>query len=280
MTTDHIAMTPSQRAKGEAFLALHRGPRIIVLPNAWDVITAALLADAGFPAVATTSAGVAFALGYPDGQRIPRDEMLAVVARIAERVPLPITADMEAGYGVRPEDVAETVRRTIAAGAIGANIEDGIDHVLLDLSLGVERIVAAREAARATGGVFVLNARTDTYLARQRRPDVFDETVRRLNAYRRAGADCLFVPGVTDRETIGRLARAVDGPLNVMVGPGMPSASDLEALGVKRVSTGTSIARAALGLVRRAAAELRDRGTFGYAADALPYGEGNALLSR
>jgi predicted thioesterase len=156
-----------QKQKAEGLRALHRGPRILVLPNAWDVASARLLEEAGFGAIATTSAGIAFTLGYPDGQRISREEMLAVVGRIAAAVKVPVTADVEAGYGDRPEDAARTARDVIEAGAVGMNLEDGTDdpqHPLSDLALQVERLAAVQEAARSAGVPVVLNARTDVYL--------------------------------------------------------------------------------------------------------------------
>ena len=270
------------KAKAERFLALHSGPEVLVLANAWDVASAAIVAAAGFPAIATTSAGVAFSLGYPDGERIGRDEMLAVVRRIAAAVELPVTADMEAGYGREPKRVAETVRLTIEAGAVGANIEDstpGPAHALIDMSLAVERIRAAREAADRAGIAFVVNARTDPYMIGGAKDSAaFDEAVKRANAYRAAGARCLFVPGVADAEIIARLVKAIDGPLNVLAGPKAPPVPALKALGVRRVSVGSGLSRATLALVRRAAQELRGTGTYGFAQDAIPHAEMNRLF--
>jgi len=272
----------SLKAKAERLLALHSGPELLVLANAWDVASAVIVATAGFPAIATTSAGVAFSLGYPDGERIGRDEMLAVVRRIAAAVELPVTADMEAGYGREPARVAETVRLTIEAGAVGANIEDSTDgpsHSLLDLTLATERIRAAREAADRAGVAFVINARTDPYMSPGGKGSAaFDEAVKRANAYRAAGARCLFVPGVSDAELIARLVKAIDGPLNVLAGPKAPPVPALKALGVRRVSVGSGLSRATLALVRRAAEELRGLGTYGFAQDAIPHAEMNRLL--
>jgi 2-methylisocitrate lyase-like PEP mutase family enzyme len=272
-----------QRARAETFRRLHQGPDILVLPNAWDVASAVLLADAGFPAVATTSAGVAFLYGYADGQVITREGMLAMVGPIAERLSVPVNADMEAGYGPRPEDVAETVRRTIAAGAVGINLEDGTHRAeapLIDMSHAVERIRAAREAADATGIPMVINARTDGFWTGGTGAAVFDDAVKRANAYRKAGADCLFVPFVSDGPLIGRLVKEIDGPVNVLAVPKMPPIPELQALGVRRVSVGGSIARAAYGVVRKAAKELKATGTWGFMADAVPHPEMNKLLSR
>jgi 2-methylisocitrate lyase-like PEP mutase family enzyme len=230
---------------------------------------------AGFPALATTSAGIAFALGYPDGERIRRDEMAGAVQRIAARVGVPVTADMEAGYGRTPEAAAETARAVIAAGAVGMNLEDSpADEpgVLLDEALQADRIRAAREAGESAGVPLVVNARTDVFLRGIGAPETrLAHAVRRLNAYRAAGAGCLFAPGVYDDETIAALVRAVDGPLNVLAGPGCPPVPRLEALGVRRLSLGSGVMRATLGLVRRIAEELEGTGTYsGLAGERVP----------
>jgi 2-methylisocitrate lyase-like PEP mutase family enzyme len=270
------------KAKAEKLLALHAGPEVLVLPNAWDAASAAIVAQAGFPAIATTSAGVAFALGYPDNQWIERDEMLEMVRRIARAVSVPVTADMEGGYGIAPEIVAETVRLTLHAGAVGANLEDSareIEGGLIEAELAAERIRAARAAADAAGIPFVINARTDPYMIPGDKGEAaFAEAVRRGNAYREAGADCIFVPGVSDAALIGRLAKAINAPLNVLGGPKAPPVPEMRALGVRRVSVGGSLSRATLALVRRAAVELRDAGTYGFAADAIPHAEMNKLF--
>ncbi|MGH7607564.1 MAG: isocitrate lyase/PEP mutase family protein, partial [Gemmatimonadales bacterium] len=191
-------------AKAETLRQLHTAGPLLVLPNAWDAGSARVLVEAGFPALATTSAGIAFSLGYADGERISREEMLAAVARIVRRVHVPVTADMEAGYGRDPDAVAATARFVVQAGAVGMNLEDRIgEGGLLDLPLAVARIRAAREAADAAGVRLVLNARTDAFAA----PDIpparrFASAVRRGNAYRTAGGDCVFVPFVSDRDTI------------------------------------------------------------------------------
>jgi 2-methylisocitrate lyase-like PEP mutase family enzyme len=272
----------TQREHAESLRRLHAGPGILVLPNVWDVATARLVDEAGFAAIATTSAGVAWALGYPDGERIGRDEMLEAVRRIAAAVRVPVTADVEAGYGTTPEAAAETARGVIAAGAVGLNLEDGTpDGDLLDLDLHVERVRAVRTAGASAGVPIVVNARTDAFEVKAwdagRR---FVEAVRRANAYRAAGADCLFVPHVSDADTIGRLAREIDGPLNVIAGPPAPPIRELERLGVRRASLGPRVVQAALGLVRRTVAELRDRGTYDSMADLLiPFTELQRLLA-
>jgi len=274
--------------KASAFAERHRGPGIIVLPNAWDPGTAIVLADAGFPFVATTSAGIAFAQGLPDGQRLSRSRMLDLAGQIAGAVDVPVSADLEAGYGARPDDVAATVTGAVAAGVVGCNIEDSTgdrDHPLYELEAAVDRIRAGAEAAGASGIPFVLNARVDPYLVGLGTPaENLAESVRRGNAYREAGAGCVYVPGVYDRDTISVLAREIDGPLNVLGARGGASSAlsvaELEALGVRRVSIGGSLAVAALALVRRAAAELREHGTFGYSGAAMSNAEANALMLR
>jgi len=275
-------MTESQAEKAARFAAMHTGSGILVLPNAWDAISACVLVDAGFEAVATTSGGCAFALGFRDGENTPRDEMAAAVGRIARAVHVPVSADMEAGYGASPEDVAATVRATLAAGAVGVNIEDSDKSgkgALLDFALSVERIRAAVEVVASTGMQAVINARTDAFHAGAGE-EAFDEAVRRANAYLEAGALCAFVPFVRDGKTIGRLAREIAGPMNVLAGPGTPSAPELERLGVRRVSVGSNIAKAALAAARRAAEELRDRGVYDFARDTYTQAEIHALLKR
>lgn len=278
-------MENSLQGKAARLRDLHRGPGILVLPNAWDVASARIIEEAGFAAIASTSAGVANALGYPDGERISRDEMLAVVARIAAAVRAPVTADMEEGYGATVEEVVETARAVIAAGAVGMNLEDSTSAgpgPLEDLSRQAEKIAAIRQMCDAEGLPFVLNARTDVYLAEVGPPEGrFDETVRRLNAYRRAGADCLFAPGVRDAATIGRLAQAVEGPLNVLAVAGTPPLAELERLGVARVSLGSGPMRATMALLRRTARELREQGTYGsFTENTMPYDEANRLFER
>jgi 2-methylisocitrate lyase-like PEP mutase family enzyme len=219
-------------------------------------------------------------LGYPDGEKIGRGEMLEMVRRIAEGVAVPVTADMEAAYGVRPEEVAETVRQTIAAGAVGINIEDAVktQPSLLDFELAVERIRAARAAADAAGVRMVVNARTDGFLRGGKGPECFKETIRRANAFREAGADCLFVPGVRDAETISALCKEIDGPVNILAGAPTPPLPELKRLGVRRVSIGGLLSLAAATLVRRAAHELKRPGTFSFGKDVILHAEMNKLL--
>jgi len=262
---------------------MHHGPKILLLPNVWDVASARILEEAGFGAMATTSAGIAFTLGYPDGQKISREEMLARVGRIARAVKVPVTADVEAGYGDRPEDAAETARGVIEAGAVGMNLEDGADRPgqLVELSLQLEKIRAIRETALKSRVLLVLNARTDVYLEQVGAPENrYGETIRRLLAYRDAGADCVFAPGVRDVETIPRLVRDVQCPLNILAGPGFPSVPELEKLGVARVSLGSAPMRATLGLVRRMAEELKMTGTYAALEGAPSHADVNRMLGR
>jgi 2-methylisocitrate lyase-like PEP mutase family enzyme len=270
----------SQVAKANLFSDLHRGPKILVLPNAWDVASARILENAGVAAIATTSAGVAFTLGYPDGQKISREEMLGVVARIAAKVKIPVSADIEAGYGSRPEDAALTARAVIEAGAVGLNLEDRTgDRQLVDLSLQLEKIAAVRESSRKMGVPLVLNARTDVYFLEVGKPESrFGETLKRLNAFRDAGADCLFAPGIRDLGVISQLVRELQFPVNILAGPGSPSIPELEKIGVARVSLGSSTMRATLGLLQRIAEELQTTGTYDELQGAPSHGEVNKLL--
>lgn len=261
-----MANASNLQKKALEFAALHRGPRILILANAWDAASARIFEVAGCPAIATTSAGVAFSLGRRDGEQLSREEMLEVVQRIAGAVSIPVSADMEAGYGNTPEVVAGTVRAVLAAGAVGMNLEDTAEpgkNVLAEISLQVEKIKAVREAAASAGVAFVLNARTDVFLRAVGEPaSRLDHAIRRANAYRLAGADCLFVPGVVDRETIGCLAREIQGPVNILALAGTPPASELEKLGVARLSVGSGPMRATMALARRIARELLDSGTY------------------
>jgi len=267
-----------QKSKAELFRRLHSGPEILVLPNAWDAISARIVEAEGFPAAATGSAGVAAVLGYPDGQRIPRREMMFMVARMAAAVGVPLTADVEAGYG----DPAGTAREVVAAGAVGMNLEDMVDHELLPLEEQLAGIRAVKAAADASGVPLVLNARTDIFLAKHGDESTrFDRAVERLNAFYEAGADCLFAPGIADAETIGRLVSAVKGPLNILATIGTPSIPELKRLGVRRVSLGSGTQRVTLGALQRFARRIRDEGTLTpLATEAVPYAEIQKLLSR
>jgi len=253
-----------------------------VMPNAWDAGSAIILAEAGFPALATTSAGIAFSLGKgdhakPDGApSVSREQMFERIQQITCAVELPVNGDLEAGYGDEPEAVASTIRLAVEAGLAGGNIEDFTGGSLYDERLAVERIAAAREAG---GPGFVLTARTDGQLLTS--PPSLAESVRRANLYREAGADCLYVPGVNDLDVIALLVKEIDGPLNVVAGLGTSSltVAGLTSAGVARISLGGSIARAALGFVRDSARELLDRGTLTFAERQIPQGELNKLFA-
>ena len=268
----------TQAEKAEQFRALHRGPVPLVLPNVWDAASARVVEELGFPAIATTSAGFAFSLGYPDGQHVSRDEMLAAVGRIVASVQIPVSTDIEAGYGDTPEAVADTIRAVLAAGAIGVNLEDA----MADVHLQEERIGAARDAASAAGIPLVLNARTDVYLRPAGDEKArFDDAVRRLNAYLAAGADCAFPIGARDPGLISALVGAIQGPVNVLAGPGAPSIGELQSLGVARVSFGSGLTRAAMGLTRRIAGELLRSGTYNsFPEDTIPSPEANRLFEK
>ena len=275
----------AQAQKAEQFRKLHQGPRLLFLPNAWDVVSARILEECGHPAIATSSAAVAFSLGYPDGQRISRDEMLEVAGRIARAVEIPVTADLEAGYGTTVKDMVETVKAAIAAGVVGMNLEDvtGDDESsFVDLFLQAEKIRAISDTAKSMGVPFVLNARTDIYLM-PIGPEAtrFERTVERLRAYRDAGASCLFAPCLYDRETIAKLVKAVEAPVNILANPACPPIAELEKIGVARVSAGSGIMRAALGLVRRIGKDmLESRSCETMFAGAIPHAELNRLMQR
>lgn len=262
--------------KAAALLALHEGDGF-VLPNAWDAGSARILEQVGFPAIATTSAGIAWSLGVPDGGDVDRRTMLEHVARIAGSVSVPVTADLEAGYGDSPDEVADTIRQAGSVGVVGANLEDAIDGRLLDIEDAADRIAAARAAAPR--GSFVLNARTDAYFADAKDP--FAETVTRARRYLDAGADCIFVPGVVEASTIAELAAEIPGPLNIVAGlANTIDAQALFSLGVKRVSLGGSLARAALSLLERAGRELLETGTLGFLDGAISYADVQRRMER
>jgi 2-methylisocitrate lyase-like PEP mutase family enzyme len=277
---------PEKRAQPELareFLQLHDRRKILVLPNAWDVASARIFEDAGFPAIATTSGGIANSLGYPDGQHIPRDAMLDVVRRIAAAVAIPVTADMEAGYSATPKAIADTARQAISAGAVGMNLEDGVPgrpDMLVDLSLQKEIIRAVIEVSEGMHLPFVLNARTDVFLHSIGPAETrLSRALERLNAYREAGAQCLFAPGVTDEQVIAQLARGLSGPLNILAVAGSPAIPTLQRLGVARVSLGSGPMRASLGLLKRMARQLQQEGSFALMTqDAVSYPDANRLF--
>ena len=274
-----------QRAKADAFLALHHGPELLVLPNAWDAVSARIYELEGFSAIGTTSGGVAASCGYPDGQRISLQEMAEAVRRMTRCVHVPISADLEAGYATTPDGVAEAAAAVLEAGAVGINLEDGTGDPadpLFDASSQVEKIAAVRAMADAAGVHLFINARVDVYLVSNDPPEGrLRETIRRASLYRQAGADGIFVPdtGALDAETIARLAKEIDAPLNVIAGEGTPPLHELAALGVARVSFGPRPMRATLALVRKIAREWKERGTYEtMLADSLTYAEVNQMF--
>lgn len=282
--TEHARRASAQNDKAAAFRELHDRSGAFVLPNAWDAASARVFEEAGFAAIGTTSAGLAASLGYPDGERLGRDEMAEATHRIARSVALPVSADVEAGYGQDADGVARTVSAVISAGAVGVNLEDatGKDgRPLRDISEQVERIQAAREAASSAGVEIVINARTDVYwLGVGHERERLDPALERANAYGEAGADCLFVPGVGERTIIAELVRGIAGPLNVLAGPGVPPVPELARLGVARLSVGSGPMRATLALLGRISGELLGSGTYeSFTRDAISYAEVNGLFS-
>jgi 2-methylisocitrate lyase-like PEP mutase family enzyme len=282
-----IENDPAESARrAAAFRELHDGRTGFVMPNAWDAGSAIMLAEAGFAAIATTSAGIAFSLGradhtIPEGAvPVSRAQMFDRIRQITAAVDIPVNGDLENGYGERPDAVAQTIRLAIDAGLAGGNIEDHAAGVLYDEGLAAERITAAREVIDASGTGFVLTARTDGLLLRP--PAPLADSIRRASRYRQAGADCLYVPGVNDLESIATLVSGIDGPLNVVMGLGSTTltVAALQSAGVARISLGGSIARAALGFVRQSARELLERGTLTFADIQIPQGELNAVFAR
>jgi 2-methylisocitrate lyase-like PEP mutase family enzyme len=272
-------MTATQGEKAEAFAALHARPGAFVIPNPWDIGTARVLAGLGFEALATTSAGFAFSIGRRDGA-ITRDEALAHARTIVEATPLPVSADLENGYDHRPEGCAETIRGAVDVGLVGASIEDATgdrDDPIYDASHAAERVAASVEAARAAPFRFTLTARAENFL--HGRPDL-DDTIARLQAFEVAGADVLYAPGLRDLESIRTVCEAVSKPVNVVMGlPGASlSVDDLAGAGVKRISLGSALSRAALGGFMRAVREIADRGTFDFAADAVTFRDLNPFM--
>ncbi len=276
-------MIPNPSERAARFAALHQGPAVLVLPNAWDVASALLFQAAGFPAVATTSAGLAWAWGYRDGEQLPLTRLLPAVETIAAALTVPLSVDFESGYGRTPEEVAAAVRAVIAAGAVGINLEDK-DHSgagpLRDLALQREILLAAREAATQSGVPLFINARTDVFLGQVGAPEERRaHTIERLQAFVAAGADGVFVPALLDSGDILAVVREVRAPLNVLALPGLPPVPRLAEMGVARMSLGSGAMRAAYGRLRQIAAELQGPGTLSAMTEgALPYAEMQALF--
>lgn len=270
-----------QAEKAEVFRSLHDRREVLVLPNAWDVPSARVFEDDGFPAVATSSAGMLVSLGYPDGESIPPREFVAAIGRIARVLSVPLSADVVGGFGLSVDGVVRSVRAVVRAGAVGINIED-FQHdskKLLPMEKQVARLRALVRLRKSSGVPFVINARTDALRFAPGDDDAkFDQAVRRGSAYRDVGADCVYPMGLTDAESISRFVKALDFPVNVMVRKGLPPVPELKRLGVARVSFGPSASYAAMGLLRRASREVREKGSFDTLLEgAISFDELNAL---
>jgi 2-methylisocitrate lyase-like PEP mutase family enzyme len=271
----------SQKEKAEDFRALHHGKRILVLPNAWDVPSARVFEDAEFPAVATSSAGMLVSLGYPDGEVINRDEFVSAVRRIARALSIPLSADIVAGFGKTSKEVLATVKAILKAGAIGVNIEDFIHakKKLYPVERQIENVKAIKKLGETVGVPVVINARTDALRFAEGDEEArFKEAIRRATAYRDAGADCVYPMGLIDGASIARFVKALDFPINVMIRKGLPPVSELQRLGVARVSFGPTPSYAAMGLLKRAAQEVLEKGTYENLIEgAITFDELNAL---
>ena len=269
-----------QAQQAELFRNNHRGARLLLLPNAWDAMSARVFVAAGFDAIATTSGGVAWSLGYADGEQTPWAEVVAATARIVRAA---VTADIEAGYGETADAVMRSVAEIIAAGAVGVNLEDGTTHGPVPIrnpADAADRIRAAREAAKAAGVPIVINGRTDLYLRNiGDEASRFDETVERGRAYLAAGADCVYPIGLRDPATIGRLVKALGAPININVRAGSSSVAELEALGVARASTASQVALMAMSLTRQVADDLRTTGRFDTLAPAMSQADAQRLFT-
>lgn len=275
-------MRATQADKANAFQALHARAGAFVIPNPWDAGTARILTKLGFEALTTTSAGLAFVLGRRDGDgSVTRDDALANAKAIIDATDLPVAADLENGYGDAPEAAAETIRLAAAVGLVGASIEDATGNPnspIYDIAHAAERVAAAAEAAHALPFPFMFVARAENFL--HNKPDI-DDTIRRLQAFEAAGADVLYAPGIIKADHIRAVCSSVSKPVNVIMGiKGAPfSVSQLAALGVKRISVGSALSRAALGAFVRAANEIKEQGTFTFTNDALPFADANDLVS-
>jgi 2-methylisocitrate lyase-like PEP mutase family enzyme len=274
----------TQAEKGALFRALHQRPGAFIIPNPWDAGTTRILTSLGFEALTTTSAGLAFTLGRADGAGLVScDETLANARAIVDATPLPVAADLENGFGDAPEDAAETIRLAAEVGGlVGGSIEDAtgdLSRPIYDFPQAVERVAAAVEAARALPFPFVMVGRAENFL--HGRPDL-DDTIRRLQAFEAAGADCLYAPGLTREADIRAVCASVGKPVNVLMGlkGGRFSMAELAAMGVRRISVGSALSRVAIGAFERAAREMRERGTFEFADAGLPYAELNALMAQ
>ena len=266
-----------QKEKSERFLNFHHADEILVLLNSWDVGSSRLIEASGYKAIATTSMGIAASLGYADCQVMQLSEMIETITGIVNGVQVPVTVDLEAGYGSTTDEIVDSVRKVIATGIVGMNIEDSIDlsPILIDEMEFCERISAIRALSDSLGFHLVINARTDSFYTSSGSPrEKLSESIRRGNKYREAGADCIFVQPVWERETISTLVKEIDAPVNILANPGIgagmpPSVSELQDLGVARVSLGSSLMKATLALIKKVADELSEKGTYNTLLDAM-----------
>lgn len=270
-----------QKDKAQDFRGLHHGKRILILPNAWDVPSARVFENEGFPAVATSSAGLMVSLGYPDGEVINRDEFVSAVRRIGRVLSIPLSVDIVAGFGRTTQEVLIIVKAILKAGGVGINIEDFAHATkkLYPIGRQIENVKAIRKLGDTLDIPLVINARTDALRFGQGDEEAkFQEAVRRASAYRDAGADCVYPMGLTEADPVRRFVKELDCPVNVMVRKGLPTVSDLERLGVARVSFGPSASYAAMGLLKRAAKEVLEKGTYENLTDgAISFDELNSL---
>ncbi len=266
-----------QKEKAEMFLKFHTDKEILVLLNSWDIGSSKLIEASGYKAIATTSMGIAASLGYPDCQVIQLPEMIQAIAGIVNSVKVPVTVDIEAGYGNNLKEIIESVKKIISTGIVGINIEDSINlnPVLIDDMEFCERISAIRELSDSLGFHLVINARTDSFFTSSgSTAEKLSESIRRGNKYREAGADCIFVQPVWEKETISTLVNEINAPVNILSNPANgaglpPSVSELQDLGVARLSLGSSVMKATLYLIKKIADELSEKGTFNILRDSL-----------
>ncbi len=270
-------------AKVERFRALHNGPNTMILPNAWDVISAKMFEECGCEAIGTTSAGIAMSLGYPDGQEIPFETMLRIIKNMVNAVDAPVSADLESGYGKTIKEVLHTIEQVISAGVVGINLEDATGDAsspIYDPQLQKEKIAAIREYCNSIGFPLFINARTDIFWLNIGEPESrIDEAIYRVKLYEEAGADCVFVPALKDRDDIKKLRDSVNCPINLLVVPGLPSLEELSEIGIERVSTGSSPFRASVSLLKQIGDEIVNQRTFNKITDnVLSYGEVSTLV--
>ncbi|MEK5444643.1 MULTISPECIES: isocitrate lyase/PEP mutase family protein [unclassified Fredinandcohnia] len=270
-------------AKAERFRALHKGPNTMILPNAWDVISAKMFEECGCEAIGTTSAGIAMSLGYPDGQEIPFETMLRIIKNMVNAVDVPVSADLESGYGETTKEVLHTIEQVISAGLVGINLEDATGDAsspIYDPQLQKEKIAAIREYCDSIGFPLFINARTDIFWLNIGEPESrIDEAIYRVKLYEEAGADCVFVPALKDIDEIKKLRKAVNCPINLLAVPGLPSLEELSEIGIERVSTGSSPFRASVSLLKQIGDEIVNQRTFNKITDnVLSYGEVSTLV--